>query len=167
MHNTRMAVLLLAIISNSAAADEFALLKEEQIGPLRVDQPAAEAERLITCPVQRGPVELWGADGEYHQAWTAPACGLTLDLSAGEPTGAQTVRAITLTRPSAWKTARCPASSAGGRCSGPGYSQNTKPWLNSVHSKPTAMLLATRLAAIESNPRVCSSALPRFFEADR
>ena len=106
MHNTRMAVLLLAIISNSATADEFALLKEERIGPLRVDQPAAEVERLITCPVQRGPVELWGADGEYHQAWTAPACGLTLDLSAGEPTGAQTVRAITLTRPSAWKTAR-------------------------------------------------------------
>lgn len=106
MHNTRMAVLLLAIISNLAAADEFALLKEERIGPLRVDQPAAEAERLIPCPVQRGPVELWGADGEYHQTWTVPACGLTLDLSAAESAGPQTIRAITLTAPSSWKTAR-------------------------------------------------------------
>lgn len=106
MHNIRMAAFLLAVVTNLAAADEFALLKEERIGPLRVDQPAAEAERLITCPVQRGPVELWGADGDSHQAWTAPACGLTLDLSAAESAGPQTLAAITLTRPSAWKTAR-------------------------------------------------------------
>ena len=106
MNTTRIAALFLATLLNSAAADEFALLKEELIGPLRFNQPAAEAKRLITCPVQRGPVELWGADGEYHQAWTAPACGLTLDLSAAKPSGAQTLTAITLTRPSSWKTRR-------------------------------------------------------------
>ncbi|RUQ27648.1 MAG: hypothetical protein EKK68_15590 [Candidatus Competibacteraceae bacterium] len=106
MNTTRIAALFLVIILNSAAADEFALLKKERIGPLRFDQPAAEAERLITCPVQRGPVELWGADGEYHQTWTAPACGLTLDLSATKPSRSKTLTAITLTRPSSWKTAR-------------------------------------------------------------
>ena len=74
MNTTRIAALFLATLLNSAAADEFVLLKEERIGPLRFNQPAAEAKRLITCPVQRGPVELWGADGDYHQAWTAPAC---------------------------------------------------------------------------------------------
>ena len=56
--------------------------------------------------MQRGPVEWWGADGDYHQAWAAPACGLTLDLSATESSGSQTLTAITLTRPSSWKTAR-------------------------------------------------------------
>ena len=106
MNTTRIAALFLVILFNSAAADEFALLKEERIGPLRVDQPAAEVERLITCPVQRGKVELWGADGDYHQAWTAPVCGLTLDLSAAKSTGPRTLTAITLTRPSSWKTRR-------------------------------------------------------------
>jgi hypothetical protein len=107
MRNPTLVALLVSVVWNLAlAADDFALLKEERIGPLRLDLPASEVKPLITCPVQRGPVELWGADGEYHQAWTAPDCGLTLDLSAGEPTGAQTVRAITLTAPSAWKTRR-------------------------------------------------------------
>lgn len=107
MSKPYIAALLLVLVGNApAVADEFALLKAERIGPLRVDQPDAEAERLIPCPVQRGPVEFWGADGEYHQAWTAPDCGLTLDLSATEPDGPQTVRAITLTAPSVWTTAR-------------------------------------------------------------
>lgn len=106
MNTTRIAAIFLVIILNSAAADEFALLKEDRIGPLRFNQPAAEAKRLITCPVQRGPVELWGADGDYHQAWTAPACGLTLDVGAAKSAGPQTIRAITLTRPSSWKTRR-------------------------------------------------------------
>ena len=107
MNKARMAALLLAIVWQSpAAADAFALLKEERIGPLRLDLPASEVKPLITCPVQRGPVEWWGADGDYHQAWAAPACGLTLDLSATESSGSQTLTAITLTRPSSWKTAR-------------------------------------------------------------
>ena len=108
MSKPSIAALLLGILWNLpvVVADEFALLRAERIGPLRIDQPAAEAERLITCPVQRGLVEFWGADGEYHQTWTASACGLTLDMSAAEPDGPQTVRAITLTAPSAWTTAR-------------------------------------------------------------
>lgn len=106
-HKSATIALLLAMAGLSpATADDFALLKEERIGPLRVDQPAAEAEQLITCPVQRSSVKLWGADGEYHQTWTAPDCGLTLDVGAAEPTGPQTVRAITVTTPSAWTTAR-------------------------------------------------------------
>jgi len=107
MSKLSIAALLLVLVGNApAVADEFALLKKERIGPLRVDQPAAEAERLIPCPVQRGLVELWGADGEYHQTWTASACGLTLDMGAAKPEGPQTVRAITVTAPSAWTTAR-------------------------------------------------------------
>ena len=107
VNKATLATLLFVLVGNApAAADEFALLRAERIGPLRIDQPAAEAERLITCPVQHGLVEFWGADGEYHQAWTAPDCGLTLDLSATEPDGPQTVRAITLTAPSVWTTAR-------------------------------------------------------------
>ena len=107
VRNPPLVALLLGMVWNLAlAADEFALMNEERIGPLRFGQPAAEAERLIDCPIQRGPINLWGADGEYHQFWEAPACGLTLDLSTEAPSAPQTVSAIILTAPSPWKTRR-------------------------------------------------------------
>ncbi|HPF59637.1 MAG TPA: hypothetical protein P5149_00645 [Candidatus Competibacteraceae bacterium] len=107
MNKAQIAALLLVLAGNTlAAADEFALLRAEHIGPLRIDQPAAEAERQIPCPVQRSPAELWGADGEYHQTWAAPACGLTLDMSAAGSTGPWILAAITLTAPGTWSTGR-------------------------------------------------------------
>ncbi len=88
------------------AADELALMNAERIGPLRIGQPAVEAERRIDCPLQRGPVQRWGADNDYHRSWEALTCGLTLDLIAAEPAGPWTLNTITLTRPSVWKTGR-------------------------------------------------------------
>ncbi|MDG4551753.1 MAG: hypothetical protein P9G45_15240 [Candidatus Contendobacter sp.] len=88
------------------AADEFALLKAEQIGPLRIGLPAGEVARGIACQPRRGPVARWEADGDYHQEWAYPDCGIRLDMSATTPKGAWTIGSITLTRPSPWKTRR-------------------------------------------------------------
>ena len=107
MHNKLFAALLLGTVWNLAlAADEFALLKAERIGPLRVDLPAREVARLIDCPPHRGPETRWEADSDYHQQWTYPDCGITLDMIATTPKGAQAISAITLTRNSLWKTLR-------------------------------------------------------------
>ena len=101
-------VLSLAVIGSfpAMAADEFALLKAERIGPLRIDLPEGEAARNIACQLRRGPVARWEADGDYHQEWAYPDCGIALDMGAATPKSRQTIRAITLTRPSPWKTRR-------------------------------------------------------------
>lgn len=88
------------------AADEFALLKAERIGPLRIDLPEGEVARGIACHLRRGPVTPSEVDGDYYQEWAYPACGILLDMGAATPKGRQTIRAITLTRPSPWKTRR-------------------------------------------------------------
>ena len=108
MRSIPIMVLSLAVIGGfpALAADEFALLKAERIGPLRVDLPAREVARLIDCPPHRGPVTRWEADGDYHQQWAYPDCGITLAMSAPTPKGAWAIGAITLTRPSPWKTRR-------------------------------------------------------------
>lgn len=101
-------VLALAVIGcfPAMAADEFALLKAERIGPLRIGLPEGEVARGIACQPRRGSVTRWEADGDYHQEWAYPDCGITLAMSATTPKGAWTIGAITLTRPSPWKTRR-------------------------------------------------------------
>ena len=101
-------VLSLAVIGSFPvmAADEFALLKTERIGPLRIDLPEGEVERSIACKPHRGPVARWEADGDYHQEWAYPDCGIALAMSAPTPKGAWTIGGITLTHPSLWKTQR-------------------------------------------------------------
>ena len=108
MRQSGMMALLLAVLGSVpvVAADEFALLKTERIGPLRIDLPEGEVERSIACKPRRGPVTRWEADGDYHQEWAYPDCGITLDMGTATPKNRQTIRAITLTRPSPWKTRR-------------------------------------------------------------
>lgn len=108
MRQSGMMALLLAVLGSVpvVATDEFALLKAERIGPLRIDLPEGEVERSIACKPRRGPVTRWEADGDYHQEWAYPDCGITLDMGAATPKSRQTIRAITLTRPSPWKTRR-------------------------------------------------------------
>ena len=100
--------LLTAVIGSfpAVAADEFALLKSERIGPLRIDLPERELERSIACKPRRGPVTPSEVDGDSYQKWAYPACGVILDMGAATPKGRQTIRSITITRPNSWKTRR-------------------------------------------------------------
>lgn len=58
------ALLLGGVWNRAPAADEFALLKAERIGPLRVGLPAREVARSIDCQPRRGPLTRWEADGD-------------------------------------------------------------------------------------------------------
>ena len=86
MHQTLIIVLLLVVVGSFPvmAADEFALLKEERIGPLRIDLPEQEVERRIACKPHRGPVTPSDVDGDYYQEWAYPACGIRLDRRASD-----------------------------------------------------------------------------------
>lgn len=95
-----------SVYSPAFAADEFALLHEERIGQLRIDLPEAEVGKIIDCPLQQGPEELWGADGAYHQQWVYADCGLTLGMVSEKKGDPKTIESITLIRPGALTTRR-------------------------------------------------------------
>jgi len=83
----------------SATDDAFALMRDERIGSLRIDLPESDVEKMIDCAPQRGPEELWGADGAYHQEWTYAACGLTVGMVSEEKGGPKSVESISLVSP--------------------------------------------------------------------
>jgi hypothetical protein len=97
--------LLFGLISNiSLAASEFALLQEERIGSLRIDQAEQEVKKAISCTAKRGPDQKWEADGAYHQKWSYAGCGITLDMVSDKKGTAKRIGAITLTAPSTLST---------------------------------------------------------------
>ena len=83
----------------SAAEDAFALMREERIGSLRIGLPESEVAKTTDCALQRGPEELWGADGAYHQEWTYAACGLTVGMVSEEKGGKKSIESISLVSP--------------------------------------------------------------------
>ena len=101
-------IILIACACNSASAaeDAFALLREERIGSLGIDLPESEVAKMTDCELQRGPEELWGADGAYHQEWTDAACGLTVGMVSEEKGGQKSVESISLISPGNLATKR-------------------------------------------------------------
>ncbi len=103
-------VILLAFQSFVAMAeqrdstDEFALLKKEQIGNLRIDMPEIEVRKAANCALKRGPNKLWGADGLYHQKWNYAKCGLLLDMVSEKKNTPKSIGSITIVSPSTLST---------------------------------------------------------------
>jgi hypothetical protein len=88
----------------SFAADDFDLLKEERIGDLRIGSSEKDVGNAINCKVKRGPDELWGADGAYHQEWKYADCGITLDMVSEKKGGVKSIGSIAVTKPSRLST---------------------------------------------------------------
>lgn len=93
-----------AVAEQKNSADEFALLKKEQIGNLRIDMPETEVRKVVHCTLKRGPDKLWGADGLYHQKWNYGECGLVLDMVSEKKNILKSIGSITIVSPSAWGT---------------------------------------------------------------
>ena len=85
-------------------ADEFALLREERIGNLRIGISETEVRKRIHCTLKRGPEEFWGADGAYHQEWEYTGCGIRLGMVSEEKGGPKSVESITVVSPSTLST---------------------------------------------------------------
>ena len=88
----------------SFASDEFTLLREERIGTLRIGLSAGEVKKRIHCTLKRGPEELWGADGAYHQKWEYVGCGITLGMVSEKKGAPKSIESISLVSPSILST---------------------------------------------------------------
>lgn len=93
-------------VTVSFAQDEFALLKSEQIGSLRIELPETEVLKVIPCSLKRGPDTVWGADGLYHQKWDYAACGISLDMVSEKKGGRKTIASIKAVGPSTLRTGK-------------------------------------------------------------
>lgn len=106
----RMAFIIVLTIGSSGmfsfAADEFALLKAEQIGGLRIDLSETEVGKIIPCSLKRWTDTLWGADGLYHQKWDYAACGISLDMVSEKKGGRKTIASIKAVGPSTLRTGK-------------------------------------------------------------
>lgn len=92
--------------STTFAADEFALLSEERIGDLRIGLAEIDVQKAIHCSLKRGPDELWGSDGGYHQKWESIGCGVTLSMVSEKKGAAKSIESISLVSPSTLSTKR-------------------------------------------------------------
>ncbi|MBL0173835.1 MAG: hypothetical protein IPP94_00950 [Ignavibacteria bacterium] len=90
----------------SLQGDEFALLREERIGVLRIGSSERETRKAMHCTLKRGPEELWGADGAYHQEWKYAACGITLGMVSRKKGAPKSIESITVSSPSMLRTKR-------------------------------------------------------------
>jgi hypothetical protein len=99
-------LLVIGLIGSAAfAANEFPYAKE-QIGRLHLGLAAKEVTQIIPGQPTRGPEELWGADGEYHQEWKYPKAGITLGMVSEKKAGLKTIDSMTITSPSKLQTQR-------------------------------------------------------------
>ncbi len=94
------ATFLAVICSASSFADEFDLMREEQIGAFRIGLSEDKVNKSIDCSIKRGPEQLWGADGAYHQEWEYVGCGITLGMVSEEKGKSKSIESITVTAPS-------------------------------------------------------------------
>jgi hypothetical protein len=89
--------------SASLAAEDFPYEKE-QIGKLHLGLSEREVNQIIPGKPARGPEELWGADGQYHQEWRYAARRLTLGMVSKQKGGPQSVGSLMITSPSTLQT---------------------------------------------------------------
>jgi hypothetical protein len=93
------------ICSLALAGNEFPYDKE-QIGKLHIGLSAKEIKQIITSQPTRGPEELMGADGQYHQEWKYSEAGVTLGMVSEKKGGLKTIGSMTITAPSKLQTQR-------------------------------------------------------------
>lgn len=99
-------ILFLFLCGLCFAAKPFDLLGSERIGSLRVGLSESEVAKSAGCALRRGPEELWGADGAYHQTWRCDACGLRLGMVSARRWAPKHVESITIIAPSTLATSR-------------------------------------------------------------
>jgi hypothetical protein len=87
------------------AAEKFDWTKE-RVGKLQYGLSEGEVKQTIPGKPIRGPEELWGADGEYHQEWKYSAAGISLGMVSEKKGGPKSIERITIISPSKLKTQR-------------------------------------------------------------
>lgn len=99
-------LILLLACPLAAIADDARLLKNERIGPLKLGTSAKQVLSLIQPKPQRGPIDKWDADNDYHQEWNFRKRGIKLGMSSSKRGGAQFIESIAISPPCAFSTQR-------------------------------------------------------------
>lgn len=84
----------------SFASDDFSLLRSERIGSLYISESADNAVKANSGNWKRGQEKFWAADAAYHQEWSLPGKGITLDMVSEKKEGPKEIAGITITAPS-------------------------------------------------------------------
>ena len=101
-----VALVIVGLIGSAAlAANEFPYDKE-QVGKLHLGLSEKEVKQIIPDKPTRGPDELMGADGAYHQEWKYAAAGISLDMASEKKGGPKSIDSISVTSPSKLQTQR-------------------------------------------------------------
>lgn len=99
-------ILALGLVCGMAFAAEELPYEKETIGGLHIGLSEKEVNKLVPCKPKPGRDRFWHADGEYHQAWKYPDCGIELDMISDKKGRAKTVGSITVTSPSTMRTSK-------------------------------------------------------------
>jgi hypothetical protein len=62
----------------------YDLMKNETLGKLKLGLDSKKAIAELGNPETKWAVELWGADGLYHQTWTYESAGIGLNMSGND-----------------------------------------------------------------------------------
>lgn len=84
----------------------FALMRSEQLGPLRLGLSADEVLQALGKPVEKSDRGVWAADGAEHQSWRYVAQGIVLGMIAEGADNEQYVDAITISIPCRFETTK-------------------------------------------------------------
>ncbi|MDP3478229.1 MAG: hypothetical protein Q8R88_00555 [Desulfoprunum sp.] len=87
-------------------ADSSDLAGSEQIGRIRQGMSQSAVFSLLGPQPERGPSELWGADGMYHQIWKYRGAGIELSMVGEKKDSVKAVESITVTAPCPLSTKR-------------------------------------------------------------
>lgn len=96
-----LGVVLIAGCGQVAPVENLAA--QEKIGELQLGLSDSEIVRILGEAEGKGENTLWGADGLYHQDWSYPQQGITLDM-VGKTS--KRVENILVEAPCQWQTSR-------------------------------------------------------------
>jgi len=88
----------------ASAADEFALMHAESLGPLKLGQGKKEALANLQSKPRVGRMEEWAADGGVHQRFDFPAEGVSLSFVSDTRRSPQQLDSIRIRAPSSLTT---------------------------------------------------------------
>lgn len=96
-----LSVLVLVGCGQTASVEDLAA--KETIGELRLGLPDSEVVEILGEVESKSENIMWGEDGRYHQDWSYPQQGITLDM-VGETT--KRAENILIEAPCSWQTSR-------------------------------------------------------------
>ena len=101
-----VALLTGCFIVSYAAADRFALMKGERIGPLVPGMQEGEVLRLLGAPGSKSASVEEAATGNIVQNWVYKRKGIDIKMAKSEKNGKYSIESLSVKRPCSFTTAR-------------------------------------------------------------